>query len=163
MPSLRWRAAATSSNRPRIPASRALHSAANGSATFTQLDDDYYLPATGWSYLDLYLMGLISPNEVSDFFLLRNLVPAGRDVNGHPVFKADRTKITIQDVVAAEGPRTPGVEKSQRNFNTGMVMVVEHGSKPSRELMERTEGIREQWLKYWSITTGYRSTMTANP
>jgi hypothetical protein len=135
----------------------------NLDGTFTQLDDDYYVPATGWSYLDLYLMGMISPAEVPGFFLLRNLVPAGTDANGHSIFKADRTKITIQDVIAAEGPRTPGVENSQRKFNTGMVMVVEHGSKPSRELMERTEGIREQWLKYWPITTGRRSTMTANP
>ncbi len=49
----------------------------NLDGTFTQLDDDYYVPATGWSYLDLYLMGLIAPSEVPDFFILRNLVPAG--------------------------------------------------------------------------------------
>ncbi len=47
----------------------------NFDGTFTQLDDDYYVPATGWSYLDLYLMGLIAPAEVPDFFLLRNLQP----------------------------------------------------------------------------------------
>src|SRR5207247_10712276 len=59
----------------------------NFDGTFTQLDDDYYVPATGFSYLDLYLMGLITPSEVPDFFMLRNLVAAGRDANGHPVFK----------------------------------------------------------------------------
>ena len=68
----------------------------NYDGTFTQLDDDYYVPATGWSYLDLYLMGMIGPSEVPDFFILRNLVAAGRDANGHPIFKADRTKVTIQ-------------------------------------------------------------------
>jgi hypothetical protein len=135
----------------------------NLDGTFTQLDDDYYVPATGWSYLDLYLMGFITPAEVPDFFILRNLTPAGRDANGHPIFKADRTKVTIQDVIAAEGPRTPGVDKSQREFNTGMVMMVEHGRKPSPELITRTEGIRRQWIDYWSVTTGRRSTMTANP
>jgi hypothetical protein len=135
----------------------------NVDGTFTQLDDDYYVPATGWSYLDLYLMGLIAPSEVPDFFLLRNLVPAGRDGNGRPIFKADRTKITIQDVIAAEGPRTPAVDTSQRLFNTGMVAVVEHGKKPSRELLERTEGIREQWTAFWPITTGHRVVMTADP
>ncbi len=51
----------------------------NFDGTFTQLDDDYYVPATGYSYLDLYLMGLISPAEVPDFFILRNLVPTGKD------------------------------------------------------------------------------------
>lgn len=54
----------------------------NFDGTYTQLDDDYYVPAAGWSYLDLYLMGLISPAEVSDFFIVRNLVPARTDANG---------------------------------------------------------------------------------
>ncbi len=135
----------------------------NFDETYTQLDDDYYVPATGWSYLDLYLMGLISPAEVPDFFILRNLVPAGRDANGHSIFKADRTKVTIQDVIAAEGERSPGVDKSQRQFNTGMVIVVQHGAKPSSEITEQARGIRKQWIDYFSVTTGRRASMTANP
>jgi hypothetical protein len=131
--------------------------------TYTQLDDDYYVPATGWSYLDLYLMGLISPAEVPDFFILRNLVPAGKDRNGHAIFKADRTKVTIRDVIAAEGERSPSLDKSQRQFNTGMVIIVQHGAKPSSELIERTNGIRKQWIDYFSITTGRRASMTADP
>jgi hypothetical protein len=135
----------------------------NFDETYTQLDDDYYVPATGWSYLDLYLMGLISPAEVPDFFILRNLVPAGKDANGHSIFKADRTKVTIQNVIAAEGARLPGVDKSQRQFNTGIVIVVQHGAKPSGELIERANGIRTQWIDYFSMTTGHRASMTANP
>jgi hypothetical protein len=135
----------------------------NFDGTYTQLDDDYYVPATGWSYLDLYLMGMIGPSEVPDFFILRNLVPAGRDANGHPIFKADRTKLTVQDVIAVEGPRLPDVDHAQKNFNTGMVVVVEHGKTPSEELLERTEGIRLRWMDYWQTTTGHRSTMTTNP
>jgi hypothetical protein len=135
----------------------------NLDGTFTQLDDDYYVPATGWSYLDLYLMGLISAAEVPDFFLLKNLVPAGADANGHPKFKAERVKVSIDDVIAAEGARVPAVEKSQRQFNTGMVVMVVNGAKPSRELIERSNGIRKQWIEYWSITSGRRSSMTTNP
>ncbi|HEV2447982.1 MAG TPA: hypothetical protein VGS58_18760 [Candidatus Sulfopaludibacter sp.] len=135
----------------------------NFDGTFTQLDDDYYVPATGWSYLDLYLMGMIAPEEVPDFFILRNLTPAGKDANGHPIFKADRTKITIQDVIAVEGPRQPDVYHSQRSFNTGIVVMVEHGNSPSRELIERTEAIRKRWIDYFENTTGRRATMTANP
>jgi hypothetical protein len=135
----------------------------NFDGTWSQLDDDYYVPATGWSYLDLYLMGLIAPSEVPDFFILRNLVPAGRDANDRPIFKADRTKITIQDVIAVQGPRLPDVEHSQKNFNTGMVVVIEHGKTPSKELLDRTEGIRLRWMDYWETTTGHRSVMTTNP
>ena len=82
----------------------------NFDGTFTQLDDDYYVPATGWSYLELYLMGLIAPEEVPDFFLLRNLTPAGRDAQNRPIVKAERLKVTVQDVIAARRraiPRRP--------------------------------------------------------
>jgi hypothetical protein len=57
----------------------------------------------------------------------------------------------------------PGVDKSQRQFNTGTVIVVQHGARPSSELIERTEGIRKQWINYFSITTGRRASMTVNP
>jgi hypothetical protein len=134
----------------------------NLDGTFTQLDDDYYVPATGWSYLDLYLMGLLAPSEVPDFFILRNLVAAGRDANGRPIFKADRTKVTIQDVIAVEGPRRPDVTASQKKFNTGMVVIVEHGKTPSREIVERANGIARAWVDYWAVTTGYRSSMTTS-
>jgi hypothetical protein len=135
----------------------------NLDGTFTQLDDDYYVPATGWSYLDLYLMGLAAPSEVPDFFILKNLVAAGRDANNHPIFKANRTKVTIQDVIAAEGPRLPDIDHSQRKFNTGMVVIVEHGKTPSKELIDRTNAIKERWVDYWATTTGNRSSMTTNP
>lgn len=135
----------------------------NFDGTYTQLDDDYYVPATGYSYLDLYLMGLISAAEVPDFFILKNLVSAGKDTNGHPIFKAERTKVTIQDVIAAEGPRVPDVDHSQRNFNTGIVLVVEHGHQPSHDLIERADAIRQRWIDYWETTTGHRASMTTNP
>jgi hypothetical protein len=108
-------------------------------------------------------MGLISAREVPDFFILNNLVPAGKDRNGHPIFKADRTKVTIQDVIAVEGQRLPDVDHSQRKFNTGIVVMVEHGQNPSLELIERANGIRRQWIDYWETTTGHHASMTANP
>jgi hypothetical protein len=132
----------------------------NFDGTFTQLDDDYYVPATGWSHLELYLMGLIGPSEVPDFFILRNLVAAGRDANGRPMFKADRTKVTIQDVIAVEGPRLPDVDHAQKKFNTGMVVIVEHGKTPSRELIDRANGVARAWIDYWATTTGHRASMT---
>jgi hypothetical protein len=135
----------------------------NLDGTYTQLRDGYFVPAAGYSYLDLYLMGLISAAEVPDFFILKNLVQVGKDTNGHPVFRAERAKVTIQDVIAAEGPRLPDVDHSQRKFNTGIVILVEHGQSPSHELIERANGIQLHWNEYWETTTGHRASMTANP
>ena len=135
----------------------------NFDGTYTQLHDGYFVPATGYSYLDLYLMGLISAEEVPDFFMLKNLARVRKDANGDPIFKAERTKVTIQDVIAAEGRRSPDVDHSQRKFNTGIVVVVEHGRSPSHEILEQATGIQRQWIDYWARATGHRASMTANP
>ena len=93
---------------------------------------------------------------------LRQLTAAGRDANGRPIFKGERTKVTIQDVIAVEGPRQPDVDHSQKKFNTGMVIIVEHGKTPSRELIDRTNGIAARWIDYWATTTGHRASMTVS-
>ena len=126
----------------------------NFDGTFTQLDDNYCVPTTGWSYLDRYLMGMIAPSKVRDFFLLRNLVPTGSDANGRGIFKADRVKVSGQDVIAAEGLRPPQVDQAQKKFNNGMVMVVEHGEAPGCELLDRTKAIAERWIDYWVTVRG---------
>ena len=135
----------------------------NLDGTFTQLRDGYFVPASGYSYLDLYLMGLIAAAEVPDFFIVRPLVRIGTDANGRPIFKGQRMRITIHDVIAAEGPRLPDVNHSQRHFNTGIVVIVEHGRTPSAELINRANGIRRQWIDYWAITTGRRASMKVDP
>jgi hypothetical protein len=55
----------------------------------------------------------------------------------------------------------PDVDHAQKKFNTGIVVIVEHGKKPSPELIERAGGIRNAWMDYWETTTGHRSSMTA--
>jgi hypothetical protein len=67
----------------------------------------------------------------------------------------------MQDVVAAEGQRSPDVHHSQRKFNTGIVVVVEHGRK-SQDSRQAT-AIRQQWIQDWETTTGHRASMTVNP
>ncbi|WP_160143983.1 hypothetical protein [Chryseolinea soli] len=135
----------------------------NLDGTFTPLRNGFFVPASGYSYLELYLMGLIAAAEVPDFYIVRPLVRIGTDANERPIFKGQRMRITIQDVIAAEGPRLPDVNHSQRQFNTGIVVIVEHGRKPSAELINRANGIRRQWIDYWAITTGHRSSMTVDP
>jgi hypothetical protein len=136
----------------------------NGDGTFTQLDRDYYSPAKGWSWLGLYLMGLAKPDEVKPFFVLRNLQRTGQsDAQGHPIYKGDKTTITIQDVIAAMGPRVPDADHSQKQFNTAMVVMTEHGKQPSPELITGATKIAEHWIVYWSKTTGGRASMTVSP
>ncbi len=132
--------------------------------TSTQIDDDYYTPANGYSWLNLYLMGFAKPEEVPDFFILRNLQrTAERDSAGHPIYEGDRTNITIKDVIAAMGPRMPDFDHAQKKFNTAMVVMTMPGKQPTPELIAAANAIGEHWIAYWSKTTGGRSTMTTIP
>ena len=74
-----------------------------------------------------------------------------------------RAALEAADVIAAEGPRLPDVSHSQKEFNTGIVVIVEHGQSPTRNLAERAGGIRRRWIEYWSTATGHRASMTATP
>ncbi len=134
----------------------------NHDGTFTRLRDGYFVPATSYSPLDLYLMGYFAPAEVPDFFLLRDLARVGSDSSGHAVFRARRTNISIRDVIAANGERVPDAAHAQHRFNTGFVLVVRDGREPSTALLRRAAGIREQWIHYWGAATGNRGVMDAN-
>jgi hypothetical protein len=64
----------------------------NFDGTYTQLHDGYFVPATGYSYLDLYLTGLIAAAEVPDFFILKNLTRVGKDGMDTPYSKLNEQR-----------------------------------------------------------------------
>jgi hypothetical protein len=132
----------------------------NGDGTFTLLANGTMNPASGYSYLELYLMGLLRASEVPDFFVLRNQRAVGRTPEGNTIYAAEKVPITIRDVIAHNGPRVPSFENAPKAFNTAMVAVTLHGQKPSASMLAQLEGIRAAWIGYWSRVTGGVSTMT---
>ena len=75
---------------------------------------------------------------------------------------ADRIDITVEDVIAHNGPRVPSFEDAPKDFSTAFVAVVLPGRNLSPELLERTEGIRRQWIRYWETVTGGVGTMSTS-
>jgi hypothetical protein len=134
----------------------------NGDGTFTVLDRGSMQPASGFSYLELYFIGVLAPEDVPPFFLLRDMRAMGRDDAGRQVVAADRIDITVEDVIAHNGPRVPSFEDAPKDFSTAFVAVVLPGRNPSPELLERTEGIRRQWIRYWETVTGGVGTMSTS-
>jgi hypothetical protein len=136
----------------------------NADGTFTQLDRDFYNPAKGWSWPSLYLMGLARPDEVPPFFILRNLQRTGQnDAQGRPIYRGEKVVITVNDMIAAMGPRVPAVDASQKQFNTAVVVITEPGKQPTEVLLNNARNIAQKYIEWWSKTTGGRSTMTVNP
>ena len=97
----------------------------NGDGTFTQLASGTMNPASGFSYLELYLMGFLPASKVPDFFILRNQQNVGRTPEGQNIVKAEKVTITIQRHHCAQRPARPVV----REFTEGATTPP---SSPSR-------------------------------
>ena len=129
----------------------------HGDGTFTPIDGYH---GGGHSWLDLYLMGLAKASEVPDMFILRNLQPVSDGDRWGP-HTGDKEIVTIQQVVAAEGPRVPGRGRgAQQDFNAGFVYLLEPGQTPDPDMLRLHAEYRDKVIEHWAYVTGGRSRMT---
>lgn len=131
----------------------------NGTGTFTRFADAFFVPASGFSYLDLYLMGFLSPEDVPDFFILDNLTYLSEGAQNQPLYSGDRIDISIEDIIDFAGPRSPAYSESQKDFNTAFVYLLEPGTEVIQHKFNRMAEIRDHFVDYWSFTTGGVSSM----
>jgi hypothetical protein len=79
--------------------------------------------ARTYTDLDLYLMGLKPAAQVADHYVWTNQQAAANQnclgVVGYNLFK----KVTINDVIAAAGPRSPAHPNAQRDFKVGVIVL----------------------------------------
>ena len=119
----------------------------NGDGSFTTLVKD-----AAYSPLDLYLMGLLPPEEVPDFFYVRNGTAVNRDSNAqfNVTFIGDRYDLSVDDIIAAEGPRQPAAADAEKNFNLAFILIARKGQPPGADsvaLMERLRSGFERWFR----------------
>jgi hypothetical protein len=79
---------------------------------------------------------------------------------GQNIVAAEKLTITINDVIAHNGPRVPSYENAAKAHTTAMVAVTLKGRQPSAAMLTQLEGIRTAWIDYWSKVTGGVGTMT---
>jgi hypothetical protein len=112
--------------------------------------------ASGFSALDLYVMGLIGPAEVPDTFLIaRPQLRSGQEVWG------ERVPVRIQDIVAASWPRDPGVHESQKDFTVGLYLLHERDREPYAAKLKQATGIEKALVEYYRAATGGRMHLIA--
>ncbi|WP_223789413.1 CARDB domain-containing protein [Marinicella meishanensis] len=91
------------------------------------------------SPLDLYLMGFKHANEVPDFFLIEDGTP-GNQTDTPPLIgtqaSGSRVNISINDIIAVEGIRSPGVDQSQKQFSFKFVLL----KKPEESIDDAIKG-----------------------
>ena len=129
----------------------------NSDGTFTPLDGYW---GGGHSWLDLYMMGLAEASEVPNMFVMRNLrsVDGGGRWGPHT---GDKEVVSIEQVVAAEGPRVPPASDAQKNFNAAFVYLLEPGRTPDPAALRLHAEHLDKVIEHWSHVTGGRSRVTA--
>ena len=89
--------------------------------------------------LDLYLMGLLAAGDVAPFQLLSNVTLISGDE-----YSADPKQLTVDNVVMAEGQRSPSVTSSQKSFKNAFVLLTK-SSDASNSLVTTVDGLRQQF------------------
>jgi hypothetical protein len=122
----------------------------NGNGTFTSTS-----VMSGYSPLDLYLMGMIPQTQVPPMLLISNpaidptqLPQLGATISG------TATTVSINDIIAAAGPRVPDSTTSQKTFNFAYVLLTRPGDNTSLA-QPAIEILRSAWAgKYKTVTQG---------
>jgi hypothetical protein len=110
---------------------------------------DYY------SELDEYLFGLRTPNEVKDFFYIssasNNNITARSQ--GTPLLGSSATGtyvgVTVEDVIAAEGARTPLEANEEHDLRQGFIFLIQQGTAPNQAQLDKIAGFRRAWETYF--------------
>lgn len=99
-----------------------------------------------FSELDLYLMGVAAPEEVPPLRLLTHPEVSGVDCLARPVsassppqtceetvIHADLTQLSLDDIIAAEGPRVPAPASEPRDVDVVVLVIESYGAPLTRE------------------------------
>lgn len=141
----------------------------NGNGTWSTNIASYDPLAPRFSPLDLYVMGLVGTADVPSFTQLLPADPNEHDAGEGPdawmtgggttTITATPRVLTIQDVIAAEGPRVPPVATSPKDFDVAVVFALRRDDRITPERLAEMEALLDAFELQWSDDTGARSTV----
>lgn len=115
----------------------------------------------GFSPLDQYLMGLRPASEVPPTFYVQNsgLSPALTAPRVGMTFDGTRRNIGVQEIIAAEGRRTPDHTVEQRRYRIGFVLIVPTGTTPTAAELAKVDLYRRELEAAWGRYSGGRASL----
>ena len=145
----------------------------NGDGSFITL-----APKDIYSPLDLYLMGLLKPEDVPPTFLVTNphdldLPPPydqqtitadqlqGTYSLGDVGFRGDRQEVRIEDIISVNGMRIPNAESSQKDFRTAFILLAQGEEGPTSDEIEKVEAVRLYWPAFFHRAANNLATVTS--
>ena len=145
----------------------------NGDGSFITL-----APKNIYSPLDLYLMGLLKPEDVPPTFLVTDphdldLPPPydqqtitadelqGTYSLGDVGFRGDKQEVRIENIIAVNGMRIPDAESSQKDFRTAFILLAQGEEGPTPDEIERVEAVRLYWPPFFHRAANNLATVTS--
>ena len=117
-----------------------------------------------YSPLDLYLAGFFAPEEVQPFFLIDNpeidrtrLPERGATVSG------TASPVTLDDIIAVEGLRSPSAAESQKDFRAAFILLKRPGDEVTSGLVAALSRVRDAFQTRFSVVTGGRAIVQVFP
>ncbi|MBM3811895.1 MAG: hypothetical protein FJW20_09695 [Acidimicrobiia bacterium] len=113
-----------------------------------------------FSALDQYLMGLRAPEEVGPTFVVTEATTgsSNRPPQAGVSFDGNRRDIQIQELLQAEGRRTPDHTVAQRRFRFAFLLVTARGVEPLPEELSQLETYRQRFEQFFHTATSQRAT-----
>jgi hypothetical protein len=131
----------------------------NGNGTFTSaFQPGYY----GFSWHDLYLMGLATPAEVEPWYYIENSSPALGPAYYPPnniTVSGVRRDVNVQQIIDGMGPRNPDAANSQRNFRVLYVLLTRDGAAVEPSTLQTLHEYRSEFQRAFQTATGDRATV----
>ena len=142
-----------------FPVYGANESSVMGGAYFTARDDGSYVATAandGFSWTDLYLMGLAAPDEVPPWFYLAGTqLPLAYWPPDGAIVTGQKREVRIGQVTAVHGPRIPSTAIGQRQFRVLFVLVTEDGAPTDAEVAKLNRW-RASMERNFALATGGR-------
>ena len=118
----------------------------------------------GYSALDQYLMGFRPPDEVSPTFFVANspeIASGSRSPQTGISFNGQRRDVTIDQLIEANGRRTPDATVAQRRFRFAFILIIPPGTTPSADQLAQVEAYRANFETSFGKATSSRASADA--
>ena len=123
-----------------------------------------------FSDLDLYLMGMLPAEQVAPFFVIDPIESFGRGPASNPdhfalepestTILGDRIDVTVSDIIASEGPVSPGPGEAPTSFRLLTLVVAGPEEVLSERNVQRIRALQSEFVTYWSEGTRQLSSVS---
>lgn len=113
--------------------------------------------------VDLYMLGLVPPEDVPGFFYVDNTDSNPRQVPQGAVLFGDREEVTIDQILREEGARDPSSDESQKDYHAAVVLVFDQGRAVEQALVDKAQEFVDLFEPEWSRQTGGRGSFDLTP